>query len=180
MNKLYPDYYFDSVFELSAEFFLSKGISHVIFDIDDTLVPHGTPSATPEICAFLASLEEVGLTVALISNSKTERAAAFNASLPRKLFAIGKAGKPKKSALNPFFENFSVSNKKVALVGDQLLTDICLGNRLGLTTVLVRPILPFENPFFYLKRAIEKPILRRYFKMLEQQNQEKEQDYDRD
>lgn len=174
MKNLYPDFYFRSAAELSGEFFLSRGITHVVFDIDDTLVAHGKREATDEVRALLRSFSDAGLTLALISNSKGDRAEVFNRSLDEKLFAIGCAKKPMKRALAPFFARFKVRPKNVAFVGDQLLTDVWLCKKWGILSVLVEPILPYENAFFYFKRALEKPILAAYFKKTEQQNRTEE------
>ncbi len=174
MKYFYPDYYFQNVLELSPEFFLAKGISHVIFDIDDTLVAHGIPRPGKEIAEFLTRFFEAGLNLSFISNSKGRRAEIFAKALPFDTFYLCHTHKPSKSALTPFFEKFNVPISKVAFVGDQLLTDVWLCKKWHLPVILVQPIAPFENPFFYFKRAVEKPILRAYFKHIEETNKRKD------
>ena len=51
-------------------------------------------------------------------------------------------------------------------VGDQLFPDIWGANRLGIQTVLVKPINPKEEIQIVLKRYLEKPILYCYRKSL--------------
>ncbi|MBQ2253454.1 MAG: YqeG family HAD IIIA-type phosphatase [Clostridia bacterium] len=174
MKHFFPDYYFHSVHELSPEFFLARKITHVIFDIDDTLTEHGVVAADEAVCALIRDFEAAGIRISLISNSKGERAKIFAESLPVHVFYIGHAKKPSRGALKPFFSHFNVECAHTALVGDQLLTDINLAKKWGLTAILVKPIAPYENPFFYLKRAIERPILKHYFRTLEKLNAAKE------
>ncbi len=174
MKHLYPDIYFHSINELSAEFFHSREITHVIFDIDDTLVAHKVPHATKEVCELFKTLSDAGIVLSLISNAGEDRVTTFNESLPAPLYAIWNAKKPSRRALSSFFENFNVCPAHVAFVGDQLLTDVALCKKWGVFSVLVQPISPFENPFFYAKRAIEKPILRSYFHSVEQINSQKD------
>lgn len=176
MKYFYPDYYFHCVEELSPEFFLARGISHVIFDIDDTLVAHGIQFPSKEISDFLTNFKNHGLTLSFISNSKGARAKIFAEKLPFDSFVICHAQKPSKKALTSFFNQFRVDKHKVAFVGDQLLTDVWLCKRWHILSVLVKPIAPFENPFFYFKRAVERPILNSYFKHVEAQNAQKETD----
>lgn len=174
MKFFYPDYYFHNVFELSPEFFTAKAISHVIFDIDDTLVAHGIPLPTKEITEFLASFQAAGITLSFISNSKGKRAEVFAKALPFDAFYLCHAHKPSKAALKPFFETYKLDTTQVAFVGDQLLTDVWLCKKWNVLSILVKPIAPFENPFFYFKRAVEKPILKAYFKFLSESNQQKD------
>ena len=47
-EKLYPDEYMDSVYDIDFESYYNKGIRGIISEIDNTLVPHGAP-ATQEI-----------------------------------------------------------------------------------------------------------------------------------
>ncbi len=49
----------------------------------------------------------------------------------------------------------------LVVVGDQMLTDVLGGNRLGLYTVLVRPISPTDEGFFTkVNRTLEKAALK--------------------
>lgn len=162
MNRFYPDSYFHSVWELSPEFFAARKITHVIFDIDDTLVHHGVERPDTELIAFFESFKRSGITCALISNNIEERAKTFNE--PLGLFYTYLSHKPKKAAMKPFLEKFGVPPEKIALVGDQIFTDILLARRTGVYAVLIEPIAKYQTGFFYVKRALEKPVLRSYFK----------------
>ena len=162
MKRFYPDSYFHSVWELSPEFFRARGITHVIFDIDDTLVHHSLASPTDEVIALFEQLQTAQITCALISNNVKERAEAFNR--PLNVFYTYLSHKPQKRAIRPFLERFGVPPEQIALVGDQIFTDVWLARRTGVYAVLVDPIGKFQTRFFYLKRALEKPILRSYFK----------------
>ena len=172
MKQLFPDFYFQNVSEISPEFFRSRGITHVIFDIDDTLTRHGTPTPEEATREFLLAFCKAGLTLALISNAKSPRAERFAEGMD--VLAISHARKPSVHALDAFFLRFPVPPKKIAFVGDQLFTDVLLSKRLGLYSVLVQPIHPIETPFFYLKRALEKPILSAYFRALEKENKQED------
>ena len=55
-HPFYPDEYADGVFCLDYEKLYALGYRGLIFDIDNTLVPHGAP-ATPEVEALFAGLK---------------------------------------------------------------------------------------------------------------------------
>ncbi len=51
-----------------------------------------------------------------------------------------KASKPKRKTLRRVIENTPYNNNEIAMIGDRLFTDIIVGNRLGLYTILVEPV----------------------------------------
>ena len=73
---------------------------------------------------------------------------------------VGKAGKPLKKGFNELAQKFGLELNQIAMVGDQLFTDILGGNRAGCTTILVTPInIKIEPGFVRFKRFFEKPFL---------------------
>ena len=53
----------------------------------------------------------------------------------------------------------NVAPCEAALVGDQLFTDVCGGNRLDMLTILVKPISVSEDWFVRFKRGFEARLL---------------------
>lgn len=51
-NAFYPREYVDSAYDIPYEEFYGRGIRGVIFDIDNTLVPHGAPADTRAVALF--------------------------------------------------------------------------------------------------------------------------------
>ena len=56
------------------------------------------------------------------------------------------ARKPRRGALRRVIEELDLPPEKIAMIGDRLFTDVWCGNRLGLYTVLVRPIAVDGSP----------------------------------
>ena len=54
---------------------------------------------------------------------------------------------------------YNVKYNEIAILGDQLLTDIIGGNKLGIKTILVDPISKEDGIFTILNRRKEKKIL---------------------
>jgi HAD superfamily phosphatase (TIGR01668 family) len=50
------------------------------------------------------------------------------------------AGKPRRAPLRRVLEELAMPAGEVAIVGDRVFTDVLAGNRLGLYTVLVKPV----------------------------------------
>jgi len=54
-------------------------------------------------------------------------------------YTIG-AAKPRRGALRRVIQELNLPAREMALLGDRVFTDVLVGNRLGLYTVLVKPI----------------------------------------
>ena len=68
----YPDRYLDSTYEIDFKQYYKDGYRAVVFDIDNTLVPHGAP-ADERSKALFSSLKEIGFQAMLLSNNKEPR-----------------------------------------------------------------------------------------------------------
>ena len=89
---LYPDEYLDSTYSIDFDQLYKEGYRGIIFDIDNTLVPHGAPADERAISLF-AHLKELGFHCMLLSNNKEPRVKMFNDAVH--VNYIYKAGKPK-------------------------------------------------------------------------------------
>ena len=155
-KKLIPDFYYDNIVSIDLEKLKSRGIEYVICDLDNTLDSHRQKTPSESALGFLNSLKDAGFNVCIISNGKHERVSEYLREYPLK--ATAKAGKPLKKSYVKAMSEIGADAKKTAFIGDQIFTDILGANRVGLTTILVTPIESIENPFFYLKRALEKAV----------------------
>ena len=159
MSIFLPNETAENIASIDLASLYEKGVRGIIFDIDDTLESHRTPLPSERTALFLKKAEETGFRICLISNGKEERVLRFNESL--RLPAISHAQKPRKKNLKKALSLLGTKPSETALVGDQIFTDMLGGNRMGFYTVLVNPIDPIENKFFYIKRFFERPIRKR-------------------
>ena len=75
-NAFYPDEWLDSAYDIPYEQFYQKGMRGIIFDIDNTLVPHGAPADERAVQLF-ERLRAIGFHTCLLSNNKEARVAPF-------------------------------------------------------------------------------------------------------
>ena len=154
LKNLIPDMAVDNIHEIDLDSLHDKGIRGVILDIDNTLESHRVPKASEKTLGFFKKLEEKGFKICLISNGAEERVKLFNKNLG--YFAMAKAGKPKKVGFQMAQKEMKLEKEEVAMVGDQIFTDVYGAKRCGFYAVLVEPIESIENGFFYIKRFFEK------------------------
>ena len=158
LKLLTPDLHVESVFRLDPEKLKKNNIKGLIIDIDNTLVSWETKYATEKIKQWLLSLKREGFEVCLVSNNTKDRVVIFNEEL--KLPAIHRALKPRIGAFKKAMKIIGTTAENTAVVGDQIFTDVLGGNRIGLFTVLVIPIVGKEFWWTTLVRKIERYILK--------------------
>lgn len=170
LQSFYPGEYVDSTYVIDFDALYEEGYRAVIFDVDNTLVPHGAP-ADERACALFAHLKELGYQCMLLSNNKEPRVKMFNDAV--QVSYIYKAGKPKPKNYKKAMELMGTDVTNTLFVGDQIFTDIYGANLAGIRTILVKPIHPKEEIQIVLKRYLEKIVLyfyRRHCKKQEMGN----------
>ena len=158
-----PDLYLNDIYEISPEMLKSKGIKAVLLDIDNTLVTYDDPMPTESVLNWLEALKNEGINAAFISNNHKERVELFNSELG--FFATWDSGKPFIKCHRRAMAELGTDTSNTAVIGDQIFTDVWSGKRLGLYAILVKPIKDKTSLVNRSKRALEKPILRRYAKI---------------
>lgn len=160
-ERFYPDEYLDSAYGIDYASFYQKGYRGIIFDIDNTLVPHGAPADAR--AEFLFSyLNSLGFSCCLLSNNHRERVELFTRNI--QVNFVEDAHKPSVRGYEKAMETMGTTRSDTLFIGDQIFTDVYGARRAGLYSILVRPIHPKEEIQIVLKRYLEKIVLHFYMK----------------
>ena len=93
LARFYPDKEAVSAYEIDYETLYQKGYRGILFDIDNTLVPHGAPADEAAVALF-ERLRSIGFRTILISNNKEARVKPFADAVGSEyLFKAGKPGR---------------------------------------------------------------------------------------
>ena len=157
LERFVPDCRVASFDDIDPSQLKNQGFKGVIADLDNTLVVAETGLATPELVRWLESLKKVGLQVMIVSNNRRRRVAQVADAL--NLPYISRARKPASWAFRQALGQLKLTPDETVMVGDQLLTDVFGGKRLGLYTILVQPISPVEKWTTRVNRWLEKGII---------------------
>lgn len=169
LSKLLPYRIFDKFDDISPEYLLSLGVRFLFSDVDNTLAPYEVPEPDERIRGWLDSLKDAGITVILVSNNHADRVELFNRTLG--LGAYPDCKKPSRKILGEIMKSVGATTDNSAFLGDQIFTDVLSARNLGIEiALLVPPIKDKLTLFFRFKRAMEKPILRRYHKLHKEDN----------
>ena len=148
---------YSSVTDIDPKILAQKGIRLVLADLDNTLAPYKEKQPPAQAAAWKRALEEQGIALFVLSNSrKPGRAQDFAQKLGVPF--QGHSGKPKKACYLQAMKRMGVSPSQTVMVGDQIFTDTLGANNAGVIPLLVEPIRLAGNPFRYVRYAIETPF----------------------
>lgn len=165
-EKFFPDAYLASTYVIPFETLYEEGYRGVIFDIDNTLVPHGEP-ADARAKALFVRLRKLGFASCLLSNNQEPRVKLFNEEI--QTHYICNAHKPSRKNYLRAMEEMGTDLSNTLFVGDQLFTDVWGAKRTGIRNILVKPIHPKEEIQIVLKRYLERVVLHFYKKQQKKQ-----------
>lgn len=163
-DRFFPDRYVASTYVIDFEKLYSEGVRGLIFDIDNTLVPHGAP-ADRRVEELFARLKRIGFGCCLISNNQEPRVRMFNKNI--QVDYVYNAHKPSTKNYVKAMETMGTGTDNTVFIGDQLFTDVWGAKRAGIPNILVKPIHPKEEIQIVLKRYLEKIVLHFYKKSLD-------------
>ncbi len=169
-KMFYPDRWVGSAYDIDYEELFRTGIRGLIFDIDNTLVPHGAHADERAVKLF-ERLHRIGLKAVLLSNNKEPRVRSFCEEVKYCSY-IYKAGKPKKGGYLKAMEMMGCKKQETVFIGDQLFTDVWGAKRSGIRAILVGKIAPAEEIQIVLKRKLEAVVLFFYKRSAEYGEQE--------
>ena len=162
MNKaiLYPKAYFNSVIDITIEFLEQNKIKGLILDVDNTLIDYNK-NMLVGLDKWIEKIKQSNIKLYILSNSnKKEKVANVANKLQIEYSYFAK--KPFKFGFNKVKEILNLDSENIAVIGDQIFTDVIGGNRCKMYTILVEPISTREIFITYIKRGLENKILKQY------------------
>ncbi len=163
--KLYPNAYLKNVKEITIDFLNKNNIKALILDVDNTLIDFNKKmlDGVEEWCK---NLKKQGIKLFIVSNSnkKTKvEMVAKKLELPYIHFAT----KPFKRGFKKAAKMLQEKNENIAVVGDQIFTDVIGANRCKMFSILVEPIEKKDLLVTKIKRPLENYVIKKYQKSLE-------------
>ena len=165
---IYPDFYLESVREITPDFCKKNKIKGLILDIDNTLIDIDK-KMLDGAKEWHDSVRDAGIKTMIVSNtSKQEKASKVANELG--IDYINFAKKPAKGGFLKAQKIMGLKENEIASVGDQIFTDVIGANRCKMQSILVKPVDP-ERDLWYTKwkRPIEAWIIKKYLKNKERQ-----------
>lgn len=159
LEKFIPNIYQKSIFTIDYKKLKLSDIKCLIFDVDNTIAPVSVDKPSRKTKDLIEKLKDMGFTVLLMSNSNKKRLLPFKEILEVDCAASSK--KPFSRKFKKILKDYNYNVNEVAIIGDQLLTDVLGGNKVGITTILINPISSKDHIATKFSRIIEAMIIRK-------------------
>ncbi len=153
MDLFRPDKYYKSIYDVNYIDLKNNGIKCILFDLDNTLVPPNENKPNKKIHDLIDNLKELDFKIIIMSNSPKKRLAPFKDELVIDCSAFSL--KPLKKKFNKILKEYKFDLSQIVIIGDQLLTDVFGGNRIGIMTILVNPISKKDFKITSINRRFE-------------------------
>lgn len=151
--------YKKDIYSIDYKKLKSYGIKCLLFDLDNTLVPYYKNKPTRKLKDFIERLKDMGFKIIIFSNSGKKRLSPFKNIL--EVDCSFSSRKPFQGKYKKVLKEYKYSQSEVAMIGDQIPTDVYGGNKMGIFTVLVKPISKSELVWTKINRLYEKRIIRK-------------------
>ena len=160
-----PNFWLKNVLSINKKFLTENNIKGLVLDLDNTLSMHGSPAAENGVMEWLDEMRALGIKMVVVSNNTEKRVKPLARQLGLDFISFG--CKPLTRGITKAIKKMGLQKKEVALVGDQIFTDIIGGNLKRIKTVLVEPFHLEDKPSFKLKRKLESAVFKRDYSKLE-------------
>ena len=153
-----PHQYADSLADIDIAALKSRDFDCLLLDLDNTMLPWKSSEIPESSRQWVENAQQMGMKLCIVSNThypKRLHKIAQDLDIP----SLDRAIKPRRSGFEKALKMLNSEPANAVIIGDQLLTDICGGNLMGIYTILVKPM---HNTEFFgtkLSRLVEFGIL---------------------
>ena len=154
-----PKMYQKNIYEIPYDKLKKEGIKCLVFDLDNTLRYIDEKEPSEQVIKLIRKLEK-NFIVLILSNSLKKGVLSYKEKL--QIDGIAHAKKPSIKGPKEIAKRYQLKPNEMAMIGDQLLTDILAGNRFGAYTIYVDALGNKDLKITYLNRFIEKKIINHY------------------
>ena len=159
-----PTIWIQNVLQIDKLLLYKMHVKGLILDLDNTLSMHGSPATEIGVAEWLSDMKNLGIKMMIVSNNTSKRVAPLARELKIEYIAFG--CKPLPFGIHKavrILKASGVPQSQIAIVGDQIFTDVMGGNLYGIKSILVEPFYLESHPGFKLKRKIENIVFKRDF-----------------
>ncbi len=138
MLSFLPRFIFPKITDIAPEFLAGHGITLLLMDFDNTMLPYTTDVPEQELLDWLEKMRRGGIELCIVSNSHKSRVPQFS-----ERYGVAyqtHAAKPSPKGIRLAMQRFGTERSQTALVGDQIFTDVLGANLAGVTAIAVRSI----------------------------------------
>ncbi len=161
---LYPKLYCKNVLEITPEYLKDNGIKALILDVDNTLLDFDL-KIIDGLDAWCENIKNNDIKCMILSNSNKTTKVKMVADL-LKIDYIKFAMKPLKRGFKLAKKELQIPEENIAVVGDQIFTDVIGANRMKMHSILVKPLAEKDLWMTRFKRPLENFVIKKYLEKI--------------
>lgn len=151
-----------NVYEIDINFFIKNNIKYVICDLDNTLEAFYTKQPSEQAHKLFNDFKKAGIKFYIVSNNKMKRVKEYADILGCEY--ISEARKPLKNKTKKFINLNKINTEQCIIIGDQVLTDIVLANRLKIKSILCENLVEKDQLCTKINKFFDKNIRKKLIK----------------
>jgi len=156
-DKFVPDIYTKSIYTIDYKGLKKKKIKCLIFDLNNTIAPLTLKKPNKKLIDLFEELKDMKFKLYIVSNSSKARVEPF-----KDILGVDSAYLSFKPSLKKFKKIYNMNKFKdneIAVIGDELLTDVWASNRMNFVSIFVNPIGTKEYVSTKIGRMFENIII---------------------
>ena len=155
-----PDIKLHGITDITVELLNKYNIKALLLDVDNTMSTHHGTILTDGLMEWIVNMQQNNIKLMVLSNSKKKRIEPFAARIGLPFISLG--CKPLPTGYLRGVKALQEKRKSVAIVGDQIFTDILGGNLVGINSILLKPIKLETQTSFKIRRYFENKLLKHW------------------
>ena len=153
-NRLKPTFFENSFYSLDFDKIANKGYLYLFVDLDNTLASPYVYNPDESLKSLLADIKDKGIEVIVISNNHEDRVCLFCKDLDVRY--IYECKKPNHKKIDNYINDNNMDRSKILFIGDQVMTDVNVANKLGVDVCLLNPLTKKDEPITFFPRLLDK------------------------
>ena len=156
-DKFVPDIYTKSIYTINYKQLKKNNVKCLIFDLNNTIAPLTLKKPNKKLIDLFEELKDMKFKIYIVSNSVKKRVEPFKENL-----CVDSSYLSMKPSIRKFKKIYKINKFKdneIAVIGDELISDIWTANRMNFLSILVNPIGTKEFVSTKIGRVFENYII---------------------
>ena len=137
-ERFVPDMYTKSIYTVNYKLLKNNKVKCLIFDLNNTIAPLTLKEPNKKIIELFEELKDMKFKIYIVSNSTKKRVEPFKDKL-----GVDSSYLSMKPCLKKYKKIFNINKYKdneIAVIGDELISDIWPANRMNFISIFVNPM----------------------------------------
>ena len=152
-KRFIPTYVSTNIYELDFNKVKDLGYKTLIIDLDNTLASPYVYEPDERCIELINKLKQMDFQIIVLSNNKIERVEKFVKNLNVKAYADVK--KPYLKRVRPYLNENKIDYSKSIILGDQVMTDVLMANKMNFKVILVDPLTKKDELITFIPRMLD-------------------------